>query len=312
MSRSSNYSRVLLVYKKSNLDLYIHERKNTRYQALLESDAVAVQHMQAAHDQHQSTLRTVKQILADRKIPTRVSYRARFRPEDSDDALIITIGGDGTVLDASHKIRQGTILGVNSAPGHSAGFLCAAQADTFADVLESVWHGEVSPQLIPRLKGSVDGCDFPFPVLNDVLITQKNPAATARYLIASDEGWEEQKSSGIWASVAAGSTAAVASAGGHRQELTDGRLQVFVREPYEQAPFRLKHTHFFVEPHDKLLIISKMRQGVIFLDGPHQKVPFPVGAQLELSAAESPVRMVVTPAMRERRMTNAQPETQAS
>ena len=68
-----------------------HACKNTRYQALLESNAVAVQHMQAAHDQHQSTLRTVKQILADRKIPTRVSYRARFRPEDSDDALIITI-----------------------------------------------------------------------------------------------------------------------------------------------------------------------------------------------------------------------------
>ena len=304
LSKPSPYSRVLLVYKKSNLDLYIHERKNTRYQALMEADAVAVKHMQAAHDVHQDTLTTVKKCLAQRKIPTRVSYRARFKPEDTGDALIITVGGDGTVLDASHKISQGTILGVNSAPGYSAGFLCAAQASTFSEILDLVLSKQMEPISVPRLKGSVDGNTFPFPVLNDILITQKTPAATARYLIQSTNGWEEQKSSGICACVTAGSTAAIASAGGQVQDLDDPRLQILVREPYDQNPFALTTRHLFVEPSATLEIISKMREGVIFLDGPHQKVSFPVGAQLSLSAQGPPVFLMVTPAMKERRQLN--------
>jgi NAD+ kinase len=291
------YTRVLLIYKKSNVDLYIHERKNARYQELLDADAVAVANMQEAHDLHNEVLQSVKRTLAKADIPVRTYYRARFKSEDTSGALIVTVGGDGTLLDASHKVHQGTLLGVNSAPGHSVGFLCAATRNTFAQILEDVLSGKQQPLTIPRLRGSVDGVEFPFPVLNDLLITQKNPAATSRYLVRVGERYLEQKSSGIWVCGAAGSTAAIASAGGEMQSLSDPRLQYWAREPYGWPGTDQPLTHGFMQSNEELEIISKMREGVIFLDGPHQRIAFPVGARLRMSSMGKPIRIVVTKEM---------------
>ena len=57
--------------------------------------------------------------------------RAHAMFDASDADLVVAVGGDGTLLAASHNVVDVPILGVNSAPGHSVGFFCAAKRPTF-------------------------------------------------------------------------------------------------------------------------------------------------------------------------------------
>ena len=52
----------------------------------------------------------------------------RARPLESE--LVVTVGGDGTLLSASHLASpQVPMLAINSAPRSSVGFYCSATAD---------------------------------------------------------------------------------------------------------------------------------------------------------------------------------------
>jgi hypothetical protein len=58
--------------------------------------------------------------------------------------LIVSVGGDGTLLRASKAIRDGRrtlLMGVNSSPSSSVGFFCAATAKTFAPLFQQVLAG---------------------------------------------------------------------------------------------------------------------------------------------------------------------------
>ena len=58
------------------------------------------------------------------------------------------------------------------------------------------------------------------------------PASTTRYLLTFDGRTEDQISSGIWISTAAGSTSVIRSAGGKEMPPRSRRLQFAVREPF--------------------------------------------------------------------------------
>lgn len=296
-----SFREVLVVYKKSKLDLYAQSRSSERFTALLaRKDALAEAYV-AAHEAHVRTLAAVKESLAQAGLRYRTCYRARLTAQETEGCLVVSVGGDGTLLDASHRLSDATVLGVNSDPARSVGFLCAARAEDFSRVLASVWSGALPATRVPRAGGSVDGEPFAFPVLNEVLIAHRNPAATTRYTLHVGNQEESQKSSGVWIAAPAGSTAAIASAGGVVQALEEERLQVRVREAYvaDSDPYRL--THFLVAAGGEVSVVSRMREGMIYVDGPHQRVPFPLGARLCVRMDAPPLQLVVTPAMRKRR-----------
>ncbi len=225
---------VLLVYKKSKLALYVHEKKNPRYERLVEEGGQMATSLEAAHHAHEAALSAVKQICANLGLKVRTHYRARVTKESTKGRLVITVGGDGTVLDASHKLQVengATLFGVNSDPDRSVGFLCASRADNFESVLTKVLDNQLSPMRLPRVRGDIDGVPLPFPVLNEVLFAHRNPAGTSRYALVTDGAEEEaHKSSGLWVAGPVGSTAAIASAGGQVLVLVVGRLQRAARE----------------------------------------------------------------------------------
>ena len=107
---------VLVVYKKSNLELYVREKKNERYAQLLKEGAEVVSQMERAHQSHEAALASVLKALDERKIKHRAVYRARLRHESTRGHVIVTVGGDGTLLDASRKVTDVPVIGVNSDP----------------------------------------------------------------------------------------------------------------------------------------------------------------------------------------------------
>ena len=296
----------MLVYKKSQLRLAV-ENKNVRITSLLEQDDVSVLPLRAAARAHDDSVTAVEAALKAAGCVVHRIYRARLRPEDTKDRLVVTVGGDGTVLDTSHRILDhSVVLGVNSDPDRSIGFFCAATAATFPEVLEQVLSGALVPHAVQRLTATIDDKAFLFPALNEILLGHKSPASTSRYLVEHAGVVVDHKSSGVYVSTAAGSTAAMRSAGGQLQDLGDRRLQWRTRELLTLAPAAgtapsIQHDTFFFDANDDVTVTSRMREGRVWIDGPHVALDWPMGARLTVSGRCPPLHLVVTAAMQQRR-----------
>ena len=299
----SSKPEVLVVYKKSQLRLAL-EKRNSRIQRLVKRGDPSTEPMRAAHEAHEDTMLEVERALRGAGVDFAKVYRARLRaPMTAHRRLIISVGGDGTLLDTSHKVGSTAVLGVNSDTAHSVGFLCAAHRGTFSALLAAILAGRLKPTVVRRLGGAIDGTALPFPVLNDVLVAHKNPAATSRLLVEHHGLVEDQKSSGIWVSTGAGSTAAMSSAGGEIVGLADARAQLRVREPFFADGPRFKLASLWLEDGDEVGVTSKMREGRVYLDGPHEQLELPMGARLVLNQRAPPLHLYATQEMALRRET---------
>jgi NAD+ kinase len=208
--------------------------------------------------------------------------------------LVITIGGDGTALGASHYITAGMMLGVNSAPGDSVGHFCHTHrgnfAARFADILAARWK----PTALARLAVALDDKPLPELALNDVLIAHDCPAATTRYIIAKGDVSEEQRSSGIWIATATGSTAGIKSAGGDVMPRGSQRLQFLVRELYREPQRIYTLTRGFLRPGEELIVASKMQTAHVYIDGARTAYAFPFGTRAKLKLAALKLKLFIT------------------
>ena len=284
-------ARILVVHKKSLYQLYIIEHRDNRIESLIEQGDVTVAALRSSHDVHLDSMEAVVKCLNDRDLSFTLVYRAYLLPVRGFD-LVITVGGDGTALDASHFIGSTPLFAVNSDPPSSVGHFCAASAVNFGERLDAYMDGQLTELHLNRL--AIRHNDEPFwaSALNDVLIAHPIPAATSNFLIDVDGTQQRFKCSGLWISTAAGSTAAIASSGGEEMDPTSTHLQYLVREPFIRPGETSPMTQGFVESSQQLTIISKMRRGMVYLDGPHLSLPVTMGDRIHLSNHEHPLRLV--------------------
>jgi NAD+ kinase len=269
-----NRPHVCVVVKRSSWRKWVDEEKDTRVAALLEARDETVHRIRPGHREHTETVEEVRRALEDLQAVASWHDRATgFRVEGQCD-LVVTVGGDGTLLAASHGIGPGIpLLGVNSAPTHSVGFFCAARKGSVREALAAALEGTLKRVELTRMRVDLDGSLLHDRVLNEALFCHASPAGTSRYilrLVAAGErvlAMEEQKSSGLWVGPAAGSTAAQRSAGGRVMALSSRKLQWVVREPYPPRVDTLRMTLGLVDEGEALAIKSQMREGRLFLDG---------------------------------------------
>ncbi|MFA6049952.1 MAG: NAD(+)/NADH kinase [Candidatus Paceibacterota bacterium] len=295
---------VLVVYKKSAFDLAF-ELNNEHMISLIQKNDPSVAKLIEAHAEHKRSIFLVEEALKERS--HLVNYKMVYRADASDFNdidLVVTVGGDGTFLWASKFINvknKAAIIGVNSAPGSSVGYYTACNAISFhARILDNILQspyrdfGDLSTHLT-RMRLFINGVSPKFggEILNDVLFTAAHPADMTRYVLTTEEGSEEQKSSGIWFSTPTGSTAAMLSAGGVVQPWDDDRIQYLVREPYKSI---LQHTNqiqrlthgFFNAASGNIglvKIVCKMREGLVCPDGSTGSIPVSYGDVIEIGVA---------------------------
>jgi NAD+ kinase len=212
--------------------------------------------------------------------------RARF---------VVSVGGDGTLLTASHYVKSGTLLGVNSAPRDSVGYLALAQRATIPRTLDAIVSGRLRPVPVARLSVTVDGVTLPEPALNDVLFAHQHPAATSRYLVRLGRLSETHRSSGLWVSTAAGSTAGIRSSGGAVMPLRSRRLQFRARELYRRTGVDFRLAGGFLAPGAELAVESQMEAGWLYVDGSRVSHRFPFGARAELRVMREPLLLFADP-----------------
>lgn len=258
--------RALVVYKRSLKE----KLKGSEH----EHDRAVVR----AHEENQRTLESVQRTLRAFGISHDVRHRSSVKSAAAMD-LVISVGGDGTFLTAASAVLDTPILGVNSSPRHSVGFFCATDRRKFRRTLEDVLDDEIERTKIRRMRVVKDDEVLHDRILNDVLVTQNHPAATSRYVIRVGRTREDQRSSGIWVATPAGSTAAIRAAGGKLMGIRSKRLQYVVREPYLPPGRSYKLTRGVLTDRQKLVVVSRMVKGRLYLDGPRNSVVFEMGSK---------------------------------
>lgn len=272
-------SSVLIIYKKSLYQLYGQERKDEQFLFHLNEDEEMKHRALVAHDENQHAIDEVQRAVENLGIPYKMKYRARKGGTDACD-LVVTIGGDGTLLDASHAVVDTPMLGVNSSPSFSVGHFCSTHADGFENTLRGVIEGEQPIRSLTRLRISVDGDSNPNPVLNEVLFAHTTPGAVTRLTLHHAEEQRRYKSSGIWVSSASGSTGAIHSAGGSVMDPESTEIQYRIREPY-WAPGQERLPSSGIEA-NHLSFTSLARQGSLYMDGHRMKARVGYGSRIEI------------------------------
>ncbi len=215
----------------------------------------------------------------------RLLGRARF---------VVTVGGDGTLLATSHWVTGAGLLGVNSAPRSSVGYLTSTRRATVARDLARIARGDLLPQVVSRVEVELDGKRLP-PALNDILLAHEQPAATSRYRIRLGRRVEEHRSSGLWVATPTGSTAGIRSAGGQPMTLGERRLQFRARELYRVKGRSTALESGFVEEGQALEVESAMEAGWLYVDGARMATRFPFGAHATFRVAEQPLLLFADP-----------------
>ena len=274
--------RILAAYKKSRYQQLVVERGDRRIKRLLQEGHISVQGLEKSHDAHCRSVEEMVDHLDELGLDYDLVYRGEVDSTDDYD-LVVAIGGDGTVLDLSHRIGELPLLAINSDPDSSVGYFSAGTSYDFPRIFDKIVKEELQPVALRRFQTTIDGKVQGPPVLNDILIAHENPAAVSSYYLKiGSHPAEEQRSSGVWVTTPAGTTAAIRSAGGLVLPYRDGNLQYLVREPFPPRKGGYRFLKGIQPFEDTLEVISQMPRGMVFIDGPHLRFDFPIGSILTI------------------------------
>jgi NAD+ kinase len=283
--------KILVVYKKSTYDLYNNSEYSSSVKKLIDQNHEAVNMLKNSHNIHSSTLETIISVLKKKNIEFDVIFRGDLKTIEDYD-LVITTGGDGTILETSKYLKDIPIFGVNSDPVGSVGFFTSSTKDDFEEKLILALNGQLKIKKLNRIEILINNNPVKYFALNDVLICHSIPAATSRYIIKFKDKLERHRSSGVWVSTAAGSTAAIRSAGGKVIPIYSKKLQFVVREFYDRGSKDFKILKGLFNENDNFEIISQMRLGKIYIDGPFFEYDFTVGDSVKFRNSKYPLKIL--------------------
>jgi len=260
--------------------------------ARVSNPVIDLARLRVAAVEHERSLDHVRTALIGHAVRERLV--GSLMPGDADDVdVVVTVGGDGTVLTANTLRAVRPLITVNSDPARSVGHFARCRSDDFPDLFAAWLAGRAHSETVHRLHVSIDGGVHWRPFLNDCLFTSRNPAATTRYVLESAGDHEFQASSGVWVSTAAGSTAGIGSAGMPPVPADLPALLFQVREPFDGRG-RLRLRSGVQCPPRGLRLAAAMPGIDLYLDGPHHQVPLRFGQTAEFAVCPEPLLLVVS------------------
>eukprot|EP01084_Bolivina_argentea_P283935 486439_1 len=311
------YKRVLVVVKHTAYQLYQQLKLQGKA-----PKAVRWGRLRNRHMVHREAVNTVLSSFDKLGVKyTTVSREDLDRQHLEDVDLVVSVGGDGTALSASHYLSASVpLLGVNSDPcdeidtssgnmtdeRRSYGALCMCDSTTLDEALPKVLYGIVKPskraRLLTIVKSAFTETRLP-PALNDILISHPCPAAVSRFRMGFSDrfaGMDTKAqshfslniwSSGLWVSTATGSTGALKSAGGQIMSFDSREMQFFVREHLldENSQDQVDEGHGMIPEGCVLKIRWNSQHGCIYVDGEHATHHLDLGDEVSITSLASPL-----------------------
>ncbi|KAM0070933.1 putative phosphotransferase with an alcohol group as acceptor [Helianthus debilis subsp. tardiflorus] len=253
---------------------------------------------------HKNAIEFCKNVLQRKPVDWDATFRSNLSRPIRNVDLVVTVGGDGTLLQASHLLNDSIpLLGVNSDPTipqevqemgnefdatRSTGYLCAATVKNFEQILSNILEGRTTPFELSRMSIHANSTPLSTYALNDILIADPCPASASRFSFRKDDGSSSPlvncRSSGLRVSTAAGSSAAMLSAGGFPMPILSKDLQYMVREPVSQEAARLSLMHGTIKPKQAMDIDWYTKDGLIYIDGSRPVHPVRHGDTIQVSS----------------------------
>ncbi len=206
--------------------------------------------------------------------------------------LVITAGGDGTFIKAASFLNDTLIIGINSEPELSEGFLTSIHENEMHYLKEMI-SGKYKIIERERAEVKINGNKIIDLALNDVYVGSKLQFHTSRYIIELKDTKEEQRSSGVLVSTGSGSTAWYESAGGKPFHYTDKKLKFLVREPYTQRIFRPEILTGEINEKEKINFESKRYDGGIISVDSFKMYDFNLGDKAEIKMSNKPLKVII-------------------
>ena len=264
---------ILLVRKTTNFEwygAYIQEQVNQGHMPATDLDRLKL-----AHQEHYQSLDKLRASLTTAGISFDEMSRETPWPSSQKYGIVMTVGGDGTLLSSSHNISDETIaIGVRSS-ATSVGWLCACDVSGIDQLVSQIKSHSLFVVKASRIQAEITRVatgskQKTLPVLNDLLFCNTSPAATTRYRLHLGDGMEGQKSSGIWVATATGSTAAINAAGGATMPIESKEFQYCVREVMRSGAPKYSLVGGIYDPDKTTLSIENRNEnGMLALDGQH-------------------------------------------
>ncbi len=282
---------ILLFYKNSTYAGYFlsDRRRLARMKGILDQEEI--NRFRRTHDNHFWTLSYVEAVLKMRGLKFTKACRGSSLNFGLYD-LIITVGGDGTFLEAARQLKRQVIWGINSDPNWSVGRFCSGNSQNFEMVLNKVLSNKALVKKFHRLSLSFSDDSPSINILNDILVCHHNPGAMSRYYLTVGGVKEEQRSSGVWIATAAGSSGGLHSAGGKILPQESKEFQYRPRELYHVKNTRYQLKGGSLKSTQRIALTSLMRDGVVFVDGSHVCQPFSFGSRIFVKSSPNPLKVV--------------------
>jgi len=198
------------------------------------------------------------------ELPILREYGEDLRNMEAD--MILTIGGDGTILRTRSLIedKEIPILGINMG---TVGFLTEVDPENVFSALEAVLRGEYAVEERTLLSVYHNG-ELPS-ALNEVVLMTRRPAKMLHIEISvDDEVVEELRADGIIIATPSGSTAYSMSAGG---PIVDPRVEAFLIVPI--CPFKLSARPLVVSNKSviRVKLLRKGKKAIAVIDGQYEE-----------------------------------------
>jgi NAD+ kinase len=272
--------KICIIYKKSLFELHKNAYKNINVNSIKKNILLS-------HLENEKTKKTVCDVLnslnINYKMISRGSLRKMYFINNYD--LVLSLGGDGTFFETARHIKNIPIMMINSDRYFSSAFFSIANRLDFKEKFTKYLEDGLRKIKLSRIKLKINKKIVDEMILNDILFTHKIPSLCVRYILKIDKKSENQKSSGLWISTAAGSSGAMYSAGGKKMQIESDRLQFKIREPL--VDYALKNSIV-----DKIEIISANSDGMLYIDGFLAKYNVRIGDKIEIEKSRWPVYLI--------------------
>ncbi len=225
------------------------------------------------------------EVFVDKKCGKKIGIEGyNLKEINKKSEIVVTVGGDGTILRALEDIEK-PIFAINSG---AMGFLCEVESKYAKDGLQKVIDGKYNIEERAKIKVLLDGKRLS-DAANEVTI-QTARIAKIIYLqiFVEDELIETFGADGIIIATPTGSTSYSLSAGG---PILDPSVQAMVIAPI--APFKLSARPWVV-PIDKKIgvkILNKSKKSHLVIDGESPQ-PISTDSKITITGSEKKARFV--------------------
>ncbi|QLH74704.1 MAG: NAD(+)/NADH kinase [Methanomassiliicoccales archaeon] len=222
------------------------------------------------------------EVLLENEVAARLK-RPGMSIDDMDVDMMITVGGDGTILRALHH-NNAPIFGVNAG---DLGFLTTVMEDELEEGLENIINGNYSLDRRSRLKTVLAGRRLKDAV-NESVVHTAHIAKIRHFQVHVDgELAVNVRADGIIVATPTGSTCYAMSVGA---PLLDPRVNALVIAP--MAPFKFAARPVVVPSTSKITLrVVRPKECVVVIDG-QEAEPMQGNETVEFTASETDARFV--------------------